>query len=61
MSEISAYREGVKFEQERIIKLIEAQDKWNDHFWTDEPDQTTCDCYGCEDIRQLIALIKGEE
>ena len=47
MSEISAYRDGVRFERERIIKLIQEQQykfiergQFNDYF--------------------LIALIKGE-
>lgn len=52
---------GALAERERIIKLIEAQDKWNDHFWWRGVVDLNHNCYDCEDVRTLIDLIRKEE
>lgn len=53
MSEISAYRDGVLFEQERIIKLLELNVAYS---------VAVCDSGNKNilEIEELIALIKGE-
>jgi hypothetical protein len=57
MSEISAYRDGVRFERERIIKLLDVcpGDDWH------ERTLFCCEC-NLEKVsrEEVIALIEGE-
>lgn len=46
-------------ERARITKIVEEQ-KWNDHYFDDKMTTETCDCYDCEDLRQLVADINRD-